>query len=281
MARRIYSFIRLASLDILAGAAALYMFVSHILEINISWYVLLILLLSIWIIYTLDHILDADNLQDIMIKNRYIWHQKNRKILIKMVFFFILAVIVLLFMDFSFSLLVFGMIIGLIVFIYFSIHQGFKKPCRRYFFKEFWIGIIYTSGICGIPVISTWNEISHVQWMLILNIYFLVQVNILLYSWYEYPTDKEESLNTLSTRYSPTFCLRLISAYLIFSIGISVSALLLAFGSRGLWQEVWLLIIMCIILSGISFYPAYFIQKERYGIVADLVFILPAGILFF
>ena len=163
MAQKFYAFIRYSSIDILAGALSQYLFVNHYLDSALPIHIPIILLLIIWIIYTLDHLLDAGNLKENAIKKRYQWHQKNRRILLYIVCLCIVIVLFLSLLFYSRSILLFGIILGIPVIIYLFLHQIIIKAGERYYYKEFWIGIIYTTGICGIPILYSWNDLLFQQ----------------------------------------------------------------------------------------------------------------------
>jgi len=62
--------LRHASIDILAGVACMYLFVIRILDVSLQLPILFTLVLSTWVIYTIDHILDAYKLRESIIKER-------------------------------------------------------------------------------------------------------------------------------------------------------------------------------------------------------------------
>jgi len=281
MVQRFYAFIRFSSIDILAGALSQYLFVNHFLDSALPIHIPVILLLVIWIIYTLDHILDAGNLKENAIKKRYIWHQKNRRILLFFVSLCIVTVVILGLLFYSRSILLFGMIVGFLVCVYLLVHQVWTKKRNRYYLKEFWIGIIYTVGICGLPILYTWPELLFEQWLVILGLYLLVQVNVLLYSWYEFNMDDQESLVTFATRYGKLFGARFISILLFTAFLIPVALIFLPHTDPCRLHVIGLLMVMITLLSLIRFQPGYFQKNGWYGKIADLVFILPAIILLF
>ncbi len=281
MVRNFYAFIRYTSIDILAGALSQYLLVNHFLDSALPIHIPIILLLVIWIIYTLDHILDAGNLKENAIKGRYIWHQKNRSILLIMVGLCMVIVGILSLLFYSRAILLLGVILGIPVIIYLFLHQIIFKAGKQYFYKEFWIGIIYTAGFSGMPILYSWNDLLFQHWLVILGLYLLVQVNVLLYSLYERSTDEMESLMTFATRHGNEICAGIISFLLFIAFLIPIAITLSPHPDPHRFPVTVLFLVMIAILSLIRFQTEYFQEDGRYGKVADLVFILPAGVLLF
>ena len=78
---RIYRFIRILSLDILAGVICGYTFARIILGSDCPPLTPVILCATVWLIYTLDHLLDAMARKGRSARPAYRWHYQNRKIL--------------------------------------------------------------------------------------------------------------------------------------------------------------------------------------------------------
>ncbi|KKK62846.1 hypothetical protein LCGC14_3000260 [marine sediment metagenome] len=118
--------LRHASIDILAGVACMYLFVIRILDVSLQLPILFTLVLSTWVIYTIDHILDAYKLRESIIKERYNWHLKNLNVLI----WFIAVSCILILLSVLFLLppdiILFGVLAGVLVIIYFLLQGGLR-----------------------------------------------------------------------------------------------------------------------------------------------------------
>jgi hypothetical protein len=67
------------SLDVVAGAVAGALFFGEILQVQLSFSVLTALGLTVWIIYTLDHLRDAKQILNVASTDRHRFHQEHFK----------------------------------------------------------------------------------------------------------------------------------------------------------------------------------------------------------
>ena len=269
---------RILSLDILAGVFCGYTFASIILESKGPPLTPLILCLTVWLIYTLDHLMDANSLKEKSARPAYRWHYMNRKILwpVLIVAGFANAVLSLVYL--SPRILVFGCIMGGLVVFYTLFHQKMMGSGLTYLFKEGWISTIYTAGIWGVPLLSS-ERAPGIPVVLTIIIYLLlVLINVLVYSFYAYHTDARESQRTLATvagRETTAHLLRL----LILSVLMLVMAAFLTLDDPAMGKVYTILLFMTAIMGCIVAYPRFFRKNERYGILADGVFFLPVLLL--
>jgi 4-hydroxybenzoate polyprenyltransferase len=106
----------------------------------------------------------------------------------------------------------------------------------------------------------------------------LVLINVLVYSFYDYHTDGQESQQTLATvagRETTAHLLRL----LILSVLMLVMAAFLTLDDPAMGNVYTILLIMTAIMGCIIAFPHFFRKNERYGILADGVFFLPVLLL--
>ncbi len=266
--------VRILSLDILAGVFCGYHFARLILDCDCPPFTPVILCLTVWLIYTLDHLLDARSLKENSIKPVYRWHWDHRFILQPVLLLVGLATIGLSMVYLPTGILLFGGITGSLVILYTIAHQGKPGTHRKYLFKEVWISILYTAGIWGLPLISK-GSIPDVSVLLALIIYLvLVLVNILLYSLHDYTNDREESQHTMATRFGREVTAHLLRI-LILSALILIMMAFLTPEDQGLRKVYLILLSMTAVLGSIIAFPGFFSKHERFGILADAVFLLP------
>ncbi len=116
ISRKIYRFIRILSLDILAGVLCGYTFARLILESDCPPITPFILCMMVWLIYTVDHLLDAQALKENALKPAYKWHWSNRKIIRAILLISGIATIGLSLIFLPGKILVFGGITGCLSF---------------------------------------------------------------------------------------------------------------------------------------------------------------------
>lgn len=271
---RVYRIVRILSLDILAGVFCGYTFARIILDSECPPLTPVILCLTVWLIYTLDHLLDARGLKDKSDKPAYRWHYVNRKILWPILLAAGLANAGLSLVFLSPKILVFGCIMGGMVVLYTLVHQKMMGSGLTYLFKEGWISTIYTAGIWGVPLLSNGTAPGIPVVLTIIIYLLLVLINVLIYSFYDYHTDGQESQQTMATvagRKTTAHLLRL----LILSVLILIMADFMIQDDQAMWKFYIILLSMAAVLGSIIAFPRFFSRNKRYGRLADAVFLVP------
>jgi hypothetical protein len=269
--------LRLLSIDILLGVFSSYIFAAVLLESELHILVPMILCLAVWLVYTLDHLSDAYHLGSDALKPVYLWHWKRRRILLGFCAVLVLLAITLSFLYLSPAILLAGLAGTTLLLAYMLVHSlPFRK--RRYFFKEFWVGGIYTLGIWGLPVLFRDTAVRPALVLIMASFFCLVMVNVLSYSYFELPLDREESLPTFAVRYGSRRCRIAIVGFLALAVILALSGLIVGGPGRDL-QAGGILLLMSVLLAMIQLFPGYFGRNGRFGILADSVFLLPCLIL--
>jgi 4-hydroxybenzoate polyprenyltransferase len=276
-----YSMLRHASIDILAGVACMYLFAIRILDVSLQLPILFTLVLSTWVIYTIDHILDAYKLRESIIKERYTWHRKNLKVLIWLIAVSCILILLSVLFLLSPDITLFGVLAGVLVIIYFLLQGGHNVIDNRYIYKEVWIGVVYMVCVCGIPILQAGKNVGSEHYLIFLNLYLLVQTNVFLYSWYESNIDIKEGLQTLATKFGKKACGDLITLFLLLSLMASLTILVWQGPEKLFFWPVIIMLSMNLMLGVIRFSPGYFNKNDRYGKYADLVFVFPVVMLLF
>jgi len=271
---RIYRFIRILSFDILAGVICGYTFASIILDSECPSLTPVILGATVWLIYTLDHLLDARARKERSTRPAYRWHHNNRKVLWPVLLAGGLATAGLSLAFLPARILIFGCLMGGLAVIYILVQHGKPGTRRMYLFKEGWVSIIYTAGIWGLPLLMPGTVPGIPVWLAIIIYCLLVLINVLIYSYHDHHTDEQESQLTMATvagKKTTAHLLRL----LILSVLMLIVVAFLILESTAMVKVYLILLGMTILLGGILAFPVFFSKKDRYGILADAVFFLP------
>ena len=250
-------FIRKWSLDIMTGAIASLSFAAKITGIELGIPIYLILGMVVFLIYGFDRMADSILLQDKERKWEVRSFFKYRKIFL--VNFGIPGAITLFSAIYFLprELLIFGLILSLCMMVYFIFLFIPVLKKTAIFYKEVWVGIIYTSCIWGIPAsLSSWPDYI-VFTPLILAFFFLVLNNVFIFSFFESDFKKYRIHVLLSILFS-----FLILIFTIFSNNYSLEVYIIL-GS------------MAILLSCILVFKGKLKKNHHYGILADAVFLLP------
>ena len=231
---------------------------------------------SVWFIYLLDHIVDGMKVRDKFFNEKYNFYFLHKKPLIALLIIMMIFNSYLALQYISLQLLLFGIVLSLIVVLYFILHH-FLQAFRFYFLqKEFLIGLVYTAGIFGGPVVLT-GQVNKIQIIVMISYLLMVLANIFSYSYFEYELDLKIRAKSVAVVYGDSTARKLEMIVLIISCGLSLLLIFLynlyIIGALHLFVTLLLLVIVIL--------PDKFKENGLYGKLADGLFILPGLIAFF
>jgi 4-hydroxybenzoate polyprenyltransferase len=258
-----YHYINILSLDVAAGAVVSSLFFSEILGVAISSYTLAVLAITVWIIYTVDHLRDAMIIAKPASTPRHSFHQKNFRILIICVFtlLFIDAVIIYFFVPWR--VIIYGSCLGVLVLFYLVFQRKFK------FLKEFLVACLYTSGVV-LPSFSLigW-DLTPLTFILTAQFCVTALINLLLFSLIDFEQDRQHAQNSFVTRFGRQ---RTRSAiWVLGTISICTSVFVSTVDSR----SAIILILMNVVLLVILIFEKRFNANNYYRIIGDAIFFIP------
>ncbi len=188
----IYRLFNYLSFDVACGAMVCATFFAHILHVQMIPYGLASLGLTVWIIYTIDHLLDVRKLKREASSKRHRFHQKNLWTLLT---FLIIAILI----DLSLILLIrkpiliWGIGLALVVVLYLCFQQ------RLILFKELVVSLLYSSGIL-LPAMSLTRMVLSVDEIILISFFTLTAfINLILFSWYDWKQDIRDNHPSLVT----------------------------------------------------------------------------------
>jgi 4-hydroxybenzoate polyprenyltransferase len=263
--------IRLFSLDIVAGAIAALVFSSTVMGTQLHRGYYLIMGITVWLIYTVDHLMDgakSGGKSEVYSRN-FFFHNRVP---------IILAVLLLLVFDFRLiiyrldeKIIEFAMGPGIAVMVYLVLNRFYGNSSKWFFIKEVWITIIYTLAIWGGPVIYAGDIISLPQMMIIGSFGLIIFGNVLIYSIYERETDELEGHRSFVSDFGLKTTVNTAVYSTVVSIILALSAVIMLHSD--LLYSIPLVLIATGLLLILS-YPGIFGIRQRYGIIADLLLLL-------
>lgn len=273
--RRLYGFLRLLSLDVVAGAIGSGIMVSYFSGYQYTPWFLAILGIAVWLIYTLDHLLDARRLGASASTPRHQFHHKYFKPV--SLAWVILAcaggIIVLWKMDVS--VIWFGLVMGGFTVLHLALVKLVGDRTSPFLVKEMGVAFVYAAGVWGLPALDThlWNDlqflVSFFQFLL------LALINLLLFSFYEYDTDEQDKqtsfVRAIGKKRSRNFL-----GILLALIPVSEVLILIIFPEWNHLDSVGLIhLLMWVVLAALWSFPNWFGRFERYRSWGDGAFLLP------
>lgn len=265
---KLYRYINILSIDVALGAMLSAAFFVHLVGFTILPAGAASLGLTVWVIYTVDHLLDALKLKTLASTVRHRFHQ---------VYFWEMVVAVMVVLTIISTLLFFirteifqsGIILFVLVVVYLVVHRFLN------YLKEFLVAVLYTGGVL-IPALT--RTASPLQFLLSPECFiFLIAalLNLLLFSWYEMKQDKVDGHPSFANYFGEQFT-RNIIIILFTAQGILLVYLL----STHFGMESIILFAMNAVLALLIIFPNVFRQLERYRLVGDAIFLFPGLVLF-
>lgn len=261
---RLYRILNYISLDVSLGAVVCGAFFAHLFEVQLKGYGLAALGITVWIIYTIDHLADAYRIQRDASTERHRFHQQNFRLLL---FFLVLAGVADLALLYFVSqpILLWGVGLSVLVIFYILFQRRLAQ------FKEVVIAVLYSAGV-ALPALSLTSLAFTLQNTLILGSFmFTALINLILFSWFECENDLADGHTSVVIFLGKNGTRNLIK--ILFFIQAVIWLALLVFTTG--WQESVLLILMNVPLLLLFLIPERFFKNDAYRFIGDLVFLFP------
>ncbi|MEX1241233.1 MAG: hypothetical protein WEB30_16045 [Cyclobacteriaceae bacterium] len=258
----VYQYVNILSLDVAAGAVICSLFFARIFHVVVSPYGLAALALTVWVIYTIDHLRDAKTIKTVASTDRHRFHQKYFRLILA-ILCFVIAVNFILIWFVPQRVLIVGLALWVIVMVY-LVFQRYLK-----FLKEFFVALLYTAGIL-LPSFSAMTLNPHtVHWVLIGKFFITALMNLLLFSLFDCKEDQDQNQHSFVTWFGPAST----------RTGILLLGLVNILSGIGLWSfdpgAALIFISMNMMLLAILFFQKHLMSDNRYRIFGDAVFFVP------
>ncbi|MBL0742164.1 hypothetical protein [Chryseolinea lacunae] len=261
---RAYRYVNLLSLDIVLGAMVSALFFGAVLQVEIRVYGLIALGLTVWIIYTADHLRDAHNIRKSAATPRHRFHQQYFKaLLIAAAVAVLLNAINIIFIRKQ--VFVWGMVLAVGVSIYLFVQRYLK------FLKEICIACLYTCGVLLPSITVTQVELTGAHYRLIVQFMLVALLNLLLFSWFDREGDEQDKQNSFVTMFGESTTRTCI----IVLIAAGFALTLVSWYFQELTRAVNVVAAMGTVLTVIFVFRKTFATHDYFRLVGDAVFLLP------
>lgn len=275
-----FEYINILSIDVVAGSVLVGLFACKILDVEPQKWWLVIIALTVWVMYTADHLIDAWNKENSIII-RHQFHFDNMKYILPVWIIIAISCIVLSLIMLESKVIYMGLLLGFCTILYFGMIY-FNKEKRPFLLqKELFIALIYIFGIWLAPIVWYGKSPNGAIILIIANLTLLAWVEGIIISWFEYyedTVDKHVSFTVLfGKKISKRFIYILLSLVSVFSIiGVFIIAettkTQMAFGI-----EFLIGIVLALLIS----FPKKFKKDEIYRYIGESSFLLPGLLLLF
>lgn len=257
------------SIDIAIGAVCCSRLLYYILEVNSHWYYDLVLGLTVWIIYTTDHLIDAYLIKKEASSFRHRLHQKHFK-LISLISFLALAINAYLTLHyFPVKIIIAGSALLLFVIAHQTLNY-FVKSTFFLFGKEVRIALGYSLGLALSPFMIA-NQINTEAVIALSIIFLLALINVLFFSTIEKEADLNDQMNSISLRWQRNKifnCIRIIS-----SLCFLLCFLFIYYSNNSIVGAILLSMLLILILSFRN--SKGLVYGDLYRSLGDGIFIIP------
>jgi hypothetical protein len=266
----VYKLISILSIDVAVGAMLSALFFGKLLEVKILPYGISALGLTVWIIYTADHLRDAKKISGTASSERHRFHQRNFRTL----------VVCLIIASLADGFLIF--FIRKPVFIGGIVLTGFVAfylvmQSRLFFMKETFVALLYTLGV----LLPSWAVTSvkpdAAGYALMIEFFLVAELNLMIFSLFDYEKDLQDGLSSFATRFGTRLTIHRISIEFVLLFGIIVWQ----FFNGTLSQYNFILLLSSTLLLVIFCFRNFFGKHGLYRFLGDAVFYLPGLIMLY
>jgi len=277
MSFRFYHIINALSLDVALGAGVLSLVLGRYLGLKVPVLILLILVLTVWSIYTTDHLFDAKSIKAQASSFRHHFHQHFYR-QIRIALAFVAAGIIFLVTQIPPITVLYGFPVILAVFAYFILNRFFNMS----FQKEILIAVLYVIGIFIGPYSLAEGNVPDEIYYLLVQLGILAWINLLVFGVYEIDHDMQDGLKSTVVVLGLEKTAFMIKTLLILSFSIGIMGLVLFYGYSAYTKLQIVFLFMTGVLGTLFFRRETLSQQGlQYRYFGDGIFFMPVAYLWF
>lgn len=242
------------------------LYIAKFLGVDIPIATTLALGLTVWVIYTFDHLLDARNHRYAVISERHAFHKKHFQTLSAGVVIGLIGLAGLLF-SMPIATVLWGAALGCGVLAYFfTIGMVRMKGLVH---KEIMIAVIYTGGLFTGPISIYQGQVTWPHVILFLQFFILALLNLVVFSCYDRGFDKKAGFPSLVLSLGKSRSYLLIRVLFFLEIALVTGNFLLGTGEQAIFLGMVLLLFLIHIFRDSPF------VLRNYRWIGDGVFLAP------
>jgi 1,4-dihydroxy-2-naphthoate octaprenyltransferase len=259
-----YRIINLLSIDVAVGAVISALFFARLLGVGVLPSGLAALGLSVWIIYTFDHLLDAWSIKSEASTARHRFHQRFFKPIALILFTGIVLDMGLVFFV-RWPVLQSGLVLSGAVGIYFLLFQRLRMM------KELTGSILYCCGVL-LPALSlSHHGMTPSEGLVITQFSLTVLSNMILFALMDHQEDLHDSRHSVVTELGNDGARNILMGLFLTCMLLS-AVQFLYFEHASVAAVVFL---MNLVLMAIFFFHSNVKNRDQYRMIGDAVFFIP------
>lgn len=269
--RTIYDYIQVLSLDVVLGSILVSTMFTAISKGSVPLHYYYFLGSSVWLVYTIDHLIDGYKIKGKAITFRHRFHQQYFKPLsvIWCLVFIVSAVSSVLFLPkevFQAGLFVVVMAVAHLLLVFFL-----WTKISKFIQKEVGVGIGYVLGVLLLPYLYG-QVLSLYFYLASLELFLLVMLNIYLFTFFDEEKDKLQGQTSIIRNVGNSNVLLLLN--FLFTVTTVLTLVTTMFYAGQLYYQL-IFLIMFIALFGLYYFKQFFHKNDRYRILGDGIFLFP------
>jgi hypothetical protein len=267
---KFYRLLNILSIDVALGSVCCAAWFARLFDMSLKPQAFIVLGLTVWIIYTADHLLDAKRTAGIASTARHRFHQQHYSwLLIALA----LAVTVDLIFVFFIRQAVFewGLLLSGVMVVYFLVQRFLK------YLKELAVAIIFSCGVMLPSVAVAYRPIDLGLALIVGEFMLTALLNLLLFSWFDRHNDSQDKRESFVTLAGEKGTRKFVRAVFLLSGALLMGT---ALYFPVMINAVVILFLMNVILVVMFIQPNYFQPNDRFRLIGDAVFLLPIIYLF-
>ncbi|MEJ1239127.1 hypothetical protein WBG78_13410 [Chryseolinea sp. T2] len=185
-----YRLISILSLDVVAGAVICALFFIKVLQTEVS-FSLIPLALTVWIIYTADHLMDARRIGHAASSPRHLFHQLQfQRMLVAVGVALLLDLISLLFV--SRAVIMGGVFLAFLVVLLIVMQRALP------WLREIVVSVLYTCGVLLPSIAQARTSYTIAHSLLFIQFSLVALTNLLILSWLDREMDFKDGLTSFT-----------------------------------------------------------------------------------
>lgn len=267
---RFYRLLNILSIDVALGAVCCAAWFAVLFNVHLKPYALIALGLTVWIIYTVDHLLDARKIKGPASTERHRFHQQNFKFLLVVLLLAVLTDLLFVFLVRK-AIFQWGLVLATAMVIYFFVQQRLK------YLKEFIVALLFSCGV----LLPSWSLAQHQPGgslaLVIIQFMLTALLNLLLFSWFDRHHDSRDRRESFVTFIGEGRTKTIL--WVIFATNYVLMAVSILY-APSVFDKVIVIFSMNTILAFVFIQAHWFEMNDRFRLVGDSIFLLPVVYLF-
>jgi 4-hydroxybenzoate polyprenyltransferase len=262
---RFYRLLNILSIDVALGSVCCAAWFAELFEVSLKPQAFIVLGLTVWIIYTADHLLDAKRTEGVASTERHRFHQQYFSFLAIVLILAVLTDLILVFFIRE-AVFKWGLVLSGVMVVYFLVQRFLK------YLKEITVAVVFSCGVLLPSVAVAQKQIDFSMALIIGEFMLTALLNLLLFSWFDRFNDKEDKRESFVTLVGERGSKGFVGAVFLLNALLMIST---TFYASSMIGNVAILMLMNAVLALMLVLPNYFQPHDRFRIIGDAVFLLP------